>query len=236
MLDPLGSFASNSGALIVADPCYVGAHHRGNLVTRIEGAARGRWDVWLERVDDPELPGAPQIRGLIARSAAGDAAPDWRTIERALCFDSAQVGIFDARFFGAKLRAVEAELGAAILGPVGAGVVAGGASSTYCYDPWRVAVSISTCPEGQVVGVRTTWYSMHLRPRRWTHVVDGVEVELHLDGRGLSALLPGDRWVEHGLDSMFWGDPEEARAELRIPAPIWTEVVALLRTRCVLDR
>lgn len=190
MLDLLGCFTCSTGVLLVADPCYArqGASRSG-LVTRVEGAARGRWAVWLERVDDPELPGAPQIRGLIAGSApfAGGSAPAWRTIERALCFDSAQVGIFDAAFFGAKLRAVDAELAAAILGPVGAGVVSGGASSTYCHDPSRVAVSISTCPEGQVVGVRTTWYSQHLRPRCWTHVVDGVEVELHLDGRGLEA-------------------------------------------------
>lgn len=137
MLDLLGSFTCSTGVLLVADPCYAreGAS-RGGPVARVEGAARGRWDVWLERVDDPELSGAPQIRGLIAGSApfAGGSAPAWRTIERALCFDSAQVGIFDAAFFGAKLRAVDTELAAAILGPVGAGVVPHGGEESVSWQ------------------------------------------------------------------------------------------------------
>jgi hypothetical protein len=229
----LGGFVCDSGVLLVTDPCYAyePPDVKDRLSTRIASAAPGSWSAWLERRDDPEQPGPPQIRGLWAVHASVQ-DPDalaWRVIERSLCFDSAQVGVFDADFYrlGPDARA---GLTAAILGPVGAGVVSGGASSTYCHDPWRVVVAVAE-RDRQAVGVRTIWYSGQLRLRHWNYPIDGVEVELHLDGSGLAALLPGDRWVKHGLDSLFYGDPDEARVELQIPPSIWAEILAIIRTR-----
>ena len=242
MLVPLGAFHCRTGSLIVADPCY--AHYSieklGVIAVLLERAAIGRWKVWHEWIDDPEAPEPRQPRGLIARSidAADLNALKWREVQRSLCIDIGQAGIFDANFFCNGLVAVERQVREVYLYPERAWIGDGGVNSLCCYDPSRVAVFVAEDTSGLIVGVRTTWYSGCIRPRMWTYSVDGAEVDLHLDDDGLWCFIGDDYLLRDYLTLEYAGseDQEDIRAALRIPPEIFAEISRLLRTRGYFDR
>jgi len=242
MLVPLGTFQCHSGRLIVADPCLAGRNWRDDtsVILRLANVAIGNWEVLHEWIDDPEASEPLQPRGLIARNVSAPPLKSliWREISRSLCTDIGQIGIFDAPFFNNGLAPFERQIREAYLSPQQAWIGEAGANSMCCYDPYRVAATIAEDLRGEIVGVRTTWYSGCIRPRQWTYLVDGSEASLHLDDEGLWTIV-GEEYLVRDYLTLEYADEEDikgVRTAMRIPQEIWAEIETLLRTRGFFDR